>query len=311
MIGLTKTLAREYARKGVTVNAVAPGFIQTRMTEGIPEKAMESSWRRPPLGRLGDPVEIAAGVRLPGLALGGLRHRASCSTSTGDSRCKQVPRHPAGAGATRSSDRSVPSLRRPAGDRRHRDDGKGEGPWPIRSKTSPWASSKSGSTRRWPSRRPVYEATLKMWSRLFAVPRVIDRARDVKVGTTPSEIVYEEDTLRLLRYRRDTPAIYTEPVLICYALVNRPYILDLQPDRSVVRQFLAKRLRGLPDRLGRPLGRRPQHDAQGLRRRAHEELRRRHPQAARGRRASTSSATAWAARCRPSSPPSIPSWSRP
>jgi len=72
------------------------------------------------------------------------------------------------------------------------------------------------------------------------VPRVIDRARDVKVGTTPSEIVYEEDTLRLLRYRRDTPAIYNEPVLICYALVNRPYIVDLQSERSVVKQFLAK-----------------------------------------------------------------------
>jgi len=88
--------------------------------------------------------------------------------------------------------------------------------------------------------KAVYEATLKMWSRLFAVPRVIDRARDVKVGTTPSEIVYEEDTLRLLRYRRDTPAIYNEPVLICYALVNRPYIVDLQSERSVVKQFLAK-----------------------------------------------------------------------
>ena len=50
--------------------------------------------------------------------------------------------------------------------------------------------------------------TLKMWSRLIAVPRVIDRARDVKVATTPSEIVYEEDTLRLLRYRRETPAVY-------------------------------------------------------------------------------------------------------
>ena len=116
--------------------------------------------------------------------------------------------------------------------------------------------------------KAVYEATLKMWSRLFAVPRVIDWARDVKVGTTPSEIIYEEDTLRLLRYRRDTPAVYSEPVLICYALVNRPYIVDLQADRSVVKQFLAKGLRGLPDRLGRPLRRRPQHDAQGLRRRA-------------------------------------------
>jgi polyhydroxyalkanoate synthase len=88
--------------------------------------------------------------------------------------------------------------------------------------------------------KAVYEATLKMWSRLFAVPRVIDWARDVKVGTTPSEIVYEEDTLRLLRYRRDTPAVYAEPILICYALVNRPYIVDLQADRSVVKQLLAR-----------------------------------------------------------------------
>ncbi len=86
--------------------------------------------------------------------------------------------------------------------------------------------------------KALYEATLKMWSRFFAVPRVIDRARDVKVGTTPSEIVYEEDTLRLIRYRRDTPAVYAEPVLFCYALVNRPYIVDLQPDRSVIRRLL-------------------------------------------------------------------------
>ena len=51
-------------------------------------------------------------------------------------------------------------------------------------------------------------------------------------------MVYEEDNLRLLRYRRESPPAYAEPVLFCYALVNRPYILDLQPDRSVVRQFL-------------------------------------------------------------------------
>jgi len=62
MIGLTKTLAREYARKGVTVNAVAPGFTKTRMTEGIPEKPMEVILAATPMGRMGDPMEIAAGV---------------------------------------------------------------------------------------------------------------------------------------------------------------------------------------------------------------------------------------------------------
>jgi len=62
LIGLTKTLAREYARKGVTVNAVAPGFIHTRMTDPIPEKALEQVTSMTPVGRLGEPVEIAAGV---------------------------------------------------------------------------------------------------------------------------------------------------------------------------------------------------------------------------------------------------------
>lgn len=62
VIGLTKTLAREYARKGVTVNAVAPGFIKTRMMQDIPEKALEAVVNMTPVGRLGEAVEIAAGV---------------------------------------------------------------------------------------------------------------------------------------------------------------------------------------------------------------------------------------------------------
>lgn len=56
--------------------------------------------------------------------------------------------------------------------------------------------------------------------------------------TTPHDVALQEHTLRVLKFRRDAPAGYQEPVLFCYALVNRPYILDLQSDRSVVRQFL-------------------------------------------------------------------------
>lgn len=62
LIGFTKTLAREYARKGVTVNAVAPGFIKTRMLEGVPEKALKGVIDSTPMGRLGEPMEIAASV---------------------------------------------------------------------------------------------------------------------------------------------------------------------------------------------------------------------------------------------------------
>jgi NAD(P)-dependent dehydrogenase (short-subunit alcohol dehydrogenase family) len=62
LIGFTKTLALEYASKGVTVNAIAPGFIKTRMLEGIPQKALQTVLDRTPVGRLGDPMEVGAAV---------------------------------------------------------------------------------------------------------------------------------------------------------------------------------------------------------------------------------------------------------
>ncbi len=62
LFGFTKALAREYARKGITVNAVAPGFIKTRMTEGVPPAALEAVTSATPLGRLGEPEEVAVGV---------------------------------------------------------------------------------------------------------------------------------------------------------------------------------------------------------------------------------------------------------
>ncbi|MFO0945259.1 MAG: 3-oxoacyl-ACP reductase [Planctomycetota bacterium] len=62
LIGFTKTLAKEYAARGVTVNAVAPGFINTRMVQDIPDKAIEWVVTHTPVGRLGEPEEIAAGI---------------------------------------------------------------------------------------------------------------------------------------------------------------------------------------------------------------------------------------------------------
>lgn len=60
VIGFTKAVAREYARKGVTVNAIAPGFIKTAMTEAVPEAALEVVLKATPVGRLGTPEEVAA-----------------------------------------------------------------------------------------------------------------------------------------------------------------------------------------------------------------------------------------------------------
>lgn len=62
LIGLTKTLAREYASRGVTVNAVAPGFIATDMTSSLPAEAQQAIVAQTPLGRVGTPDEVAAAV---------------------------------------------------------------------------------------------------------------------------------------------------------------------------------------------------------------------------------------------------------
>lgn len=59
LIGMTKTWARELGRKGITVNAVAPGFIATEMVAAMPENVIEGMKAKVPIGRLGNPEEIA------------------------------------------------------------------------------------------------------------------------------------------------------------------------------------------------------------------------------------------------------------
>ncbi|WP_455366142.1 3-oxoacyl-ACP reductase FabG [Kaarinaea lacus] len=62
LLGFTKSLAREVGARGVTVNAVAPGFIDTDMTKALPEAQREALQKDIPLNRLGQPEEIAAAV---------------------------------------------------------------------------------------------------------------------------------------------------------------------------------------------------------------------------------------------------------
>lgn len=59
IIGLTKTWAKELGKKGVRVNAVAPGFIATPMTANVPEKVLEMMKEKTPLRRLGEPKDVA------------------------------------------------------------------------------------------------------------------------------------------------------------------------------------------------------------------------------------------------------------
>ena len=63
LIGFTKSIAKELAPRGIRCNAVAPGFITTDMTSGLPESAVEELHSRIPLGRFGDPEDVGGLVR--------------------------------------------------------------------------------------------------------------------------------------------------------------------------------------------------------------------------------------------------------
>ncbi len=62
--------------------------------------------------------------------------------------------------------------------------------------------------------------------------------RNIEVATTPKELVWQEDHVKLYRYTRDTPAKVKTPVLVSFALLNRQDVLDLQPDRSLMKKLL-------------------------------------------------------------------------
>ena len=82
---------------------------------------------------------------------------------------------------------------------------------------------------------------------------------EIEVGITPKESVYQEDKLILYRYKPVVDKPHPTPLLIVYALVNRPYMMDLQPDRSLIKNLLAVGQDiylidwGYPDRLDRYL----------------------------------------------------------
>jgi 3-oxoacyl-[acyl-carrier protein] reductase len=63
IIGFTKSLARELGSRGVRANVVAPGYVKTRLTDELPEEARGAMLDNTPLGRLGDPEDVAGAVR--------------------------------------------------------------------------------------------------------------------------------------------------------------------------------------------------------------------------------------------------------
>lgn len=81
---------------------------------------------------------------------------------------------------------------------------------------------------------------LDMQRRLLAGPRTMRQVGDVDFGCSPKDAVYRDDKMVLYRYANPQRRKGAVPLLICYALVNRPYMVDLQENRSLVRGLLAR-----------------------------------------------------------------------
>lgn len=71
-----------------------------------------------------------------------------------------------------------------------------------------------------------------------ALPRAMEIAKKTRVGITPSNVTFQRDKLKVLHYQTEHERKYETPLLVVFALVNRPYILDLKPGKSVVEHFL-------------------------------------------------------------------------
>jgi polyhydroxyalkanoate synthase len=86
--------------------------------------------------------------------------------------------------------------------------------------------------------RAALDESFATAGRASTFPTIWQKAQRVRKGVTPSEVVYEEDRLKLLHYPGDAKPRHRTPLVFIYALVNRPYILDLKKGRSVVANFV-------------------------------------------------------------------------
>ena len=86
----------------------------------------------------------------------------------------------------------------------------------------------------------VFAEAQKFQKKLTAGMKVLGTLDDVQFGVTPKEEVYREDKLVVYRFRGVRKPTAKAPTLIVYALVNRPYMVDLQEDKSLVRNLLAQ-----------------------------------------------------------------------
>ena len=94
--------------------------------------------------------------------------------------------------------------------------------------TNPWAQSQ----------KILLEEASAAVGRMTNLPTLWQRAQNIRKGVSPAVTVYEEDRLKLRHYLSPEKPRYRTPVVFIYALVNRPYMVDLQEDRSIMRGLL-------------------------------------------------------------------------
>jgi len=88
------------------------------------------------------------------------------------------------------------------------------------------------------SAKPYPNESNERQQRIIKAGEILFNPPKVEVGTAPYEVVYQDGKMRVLHYIPAVAKPHKVPLLIIYALINKPYILDLQPDRSVIRGLL-------------------------------------------------------------------------
>jgi polyhydroxyalkanoate synthase len=101
--------------------------------------------------------------------------------------------------------------------------------------------STNGSGNSWfELQNSIIEEGFRNLRRMARIPRLWEQAESLTKGFSPSEIVYRENQIRLLRYESEKPPRYRTPLIFVFALVNRSYILDLKQGKSVVEHFVKR-----------------------------------------------------------------------
>src|SRR5215469_79887 len=109
----------------------------------------------------------------------------------------------------------------------------------MKTTTSPEAEKETRDGVDWAAWQTSFlNETFANLRRFAAIPFLPDKMEQVRKGVTPREVVYEEDRLKVYRYLGAGEPLFKAPVCVVFALVNRPYIMDLKEGRSVIAHFV-------------------------------------------------------------------------